>query len=316
MEVRIFFVADVHGSEICFRKFLNAIKIYKVDVAILGGDLTGKLIIPIVKMGGGRYEADFANRRWIVKGGEELNKLLGMIRNSGFYPRIMSEDEYHKIRSDNTLIKKIFDEAASEVMRSWVRMAEERLKNIGVECYIMPGNDDSRIIDEILKESRFIVNPDEKVLEIKGGFEMLSMGASNPTPWKTPREYTEEELERKLTSLLNHVKNPESAIFNIHVPPYETLLDMAPLLDDELRVITKGGRIVFVHVGSKSVRHIIERSQPLIGLHGHIHESKGVEKIGRTICFNPGSEYGEGFLRGVLINLEKGKVKNYLFTYG
>jgi Icc-related predicted phosphoesterase len=316
MNVRIFFAADVHGSDVCFRKFLNAVKIYKVDVAILGGDLTGKLVIPVVRIGEKHYEADFANRRWTVKEGEELNKLLGLIRNSGFYPKIMDEGEYDRIKSDNSLIKKIFDEASVEIMKEWVKMAEEKLKNMGVQCYIMPGNDDSKIIDEVLEGSELIVNPDEKVLEIKGGFEMLSLGASNPTPWKTPREYTEEELERKLMSLLNHVKDPESAIFNIHVPPYKTLLDMAPLLDDELRVVTKGGRIVFVHVGSESVRRIIEKNQPLIGLHGHIHESKGVEKLGRTLCFNPGSEYGEGFLRGILINLEKGKVKNHLFTYG
>jgi len=316
MDIRIFFAADIHGSEVCFRKFLNAIKIYKVDVAILGGDLTGKLVIPVVRIREKRYEADFANRRWTVEEGEELNKLLGMIRNSGFYPKIMDENEYHKIKSDNLLIKKLFDEASVEIMKEWVKMAEEKLKNIEVECYIMPGNDDSKVIDKVLDASEIVVNPDEKVLEIKGGIEMLSLGASNPTPWKTPREYTEEVLEGKLMSLLNRVKDPKSAIFNIHVPPYNTLLDMAPLLDDELRVVTKGGRIVFVHVGSKSVRRVIEKSQPLIGLHGHIHESKGVEKLGRTLCFNPGSEYGEGFLRGVLINLEKGKVKNYLFTYG
>jgi Icc-related predicted phosphoesterase len=316
MGIRVFYASDIHGSEVCFRKFLNAIKIYRVDVAILGGDLTGKLLIPVIKINEKQYEADFAGRRWIIREEEELKRLLKMIRDSGYYPRIMSEDEYHKAKSDATLIKRLFDEAIAEVMREWIRLAEEKLREINVECYIMPGNDDSRIIDEILKESERIINPDERVLEIKGGFEMLSLGASNPTPWKTPREYTEEELEDKLASLLSHVKNPETAIFNIHVPPYETLLDMAPLLDENLRVVTKGGRIVFVHVGSKAVRRVIEKNQPLISLHGHIHESKGVDKIGRTLCFNPGSEYSEGFLRGVLVNLEKGKVKNYLFTYG
>lgn len=316
LRLRIFFAADVHGSEVCFRKFLNAAKIYKPDVMILGGDLTGKLVIPIVKIGGIHYEADFVNRRWKVEEGEELDKLLKMIRDTGFYPKIMDEEEYYKAKSDVSLTKKLFDEVSAEIMRSWIKMAEERLKNTGVECYIMPGNDDSKIIDEVLKESDFVVNPDEKVLEIKGGFEMLSLGASNPTPWKTPREYAEEELERKLTALITRIKNPKSAIFNIHVPPYKTTLDLAPLLDKELKVVTKGGKIVFVHVGSKSVRHAIENYQPLLGLHGHIHESKGVETLRETLCFNPGSEYGEGFLRGIIIDLEEEKVKNYLFTYG
>lgn len=319
--MRIFFCSDIHGSEVCFRKFLNAIQVYKADVAILGGDLTGKLVIPVLDVGGGFFEADFANRRWRVSKGEELDKLLKMIRNSGFYPKIMTEDDYNKIKSDASLIRRIFEEAIVEVMRSWVELAEERLKSSEAECYIMPGNDDSKIVDEILNKSAFVINPDEKVLKIKDGFEMLSLGASNLTPWKTPREYTEEELERKITSLASSIENIDLSIFNIHVPPHNTVLDLAPLLDKDLRVVTKGGRIVFVHVGSTAVRGAIERYQPLLGLHGHIHESKGVETIKKTKCFNPGSEYGEGVLRGVIIDLEKdkagrGKVKRYLFTYG
>jgi len=316
MGTRIFFASDIHGSEACFRKFLNAIKIYKVDVAILGGDLTGKLLIPIIRVREMHYEADFAGRKWVIKKEEELRRLLKLIRDSGYYPRIIGEDEYYRLKSDESLVKKLFNEIMSEVMREWIRIAEEKLKDINAECYIMPGNDDSRVIDDILNESKRIINPDERVLEIKGGFEMLSLGASNPTPWRTPREYTEEEIENKLMSLLSHIKNLETAIFNIHVPPYGTLIDMAPLLDDNFRVVTKGGRIVFVHVGSKAVRYVIEKSQPLVSLHGHIHESKGVDKIGRTFCFNPGSEYSEGFLRGIIINLEERRVKNYLFTYG
>ena len=68
--------------------------------------------------------------------------------------------------------------------------------------------------------------------------------------------------------------------------------------------------------GSSAVRSAIEKHQPLLGLHGHIHESKGFVKIGRTFCVNPGSEYGEGILRGVIIDLEDGKVKNFLLTQG
>lgn len=316
MRLRLFFATDVHGSDICFKKFLNAAKIYKADVMILGGDLTGKFIIPVIKINETRYEADFANRRWKIEKPKELNELVKLIRNSGYYVKIMSKDEYEKVKSDSTFVKKMFDELSVEIIRGWIEMAEERLKNSEVELYIMPGNDDSKIIDEVLKESKFVVNPDEKVLEIKGKFEMLSLGASNLTPWKTPREYTEEELNKKLESLASSIKKPELAIFNIHVPPYQTILDLAPQLDNELRVVTKGGKIIFVHVGSKSVRYVIESYQPLIGLHGHVHESKGVDTLKKTLCFNPGSEYSEGLLRGVIIDLENGRIKSYLFTYG
>jgi len=68
--------------------------------------------------------------------------------------------------------------------------------------------------------------------------------------------------------------------------------------------------------GSKSVRRAIEKYQPLLGLHGHIHESQSVAKIGKTTCINPGSEYGEGVLRGCIVILGDGKIEGYQMTRG
>jgi Icc-related predicted phosphoesterase len=70
-------------------------------------------------------------------------------------------------------------------------------------------------------------------------------------------------------------------------------------------------------VGSTAVREAIERQRPLLGLHGHVHESAGVEKIGRTVCINPGSDYGDGILRGAIVELDRDRgVRNWQLTQG
>jgi len=313
--VRIFYASDVHGSEVCFRKFVNAAKAYKVDALVLGGDITGKVLVPVVKKAG-VYRAELFGKVWEAKDEAELEKVLSAIRASGFYAAVMDKGEYEKVASNPQLVSELFDKAMVETMRSWVSLAEERLKGSGVEVYIMPGNDDRFVIDEVLAESSLVVNPDGRVVEIKGGLKLVSLGASNPTPWHTPRELPEEEIYRRLSKLVEEAGDSSSTLLNVHVPPYGTVLDLAPLLDSELKVVRRSGEVEMKHVGSTAVRRVIEEFQPLASLHGHVHESKGIAKIGRTLCFNPGSDYSSGALRGVLLTVEPGKVKSYMFTYG
>jgi Icc-related predicted phosphoesterase len=143
---------------------------------------------------------------------------------------------------------------------------------------------------------------------------MINCGWTNPTPWKTPRECSEEDLLKRIRDMTSKVKNMETSIFALHAPPYGTGLDEAPELDKELRPV-KGGTSR-APVGSTAVLQIIKECQPLLGLHGHIHEAKGATKIGRTLCLNPGSMYSEGMLQGVLLAIDKNTVKSYLFTSG
>jgi Icc-related predicted phosphoesterase len=96
------------------------------------------------------------------------------------------------------------------------------------------------------------------------------------------------------------------AVFNVHCPPSDTHLDQAPLLDDDLRPVVDASGIRTTSVGSTSVREAIERHQPVLGLHGHVHESPGASKLGASLCLNPGSEYGDGILRGAIVDLETG----------
>jgi Icc-related predicted phosphoesterase len=314
---RIFFTSDVHGSEVCFMKFLNAAKFYEANVLILGGDITGKMIVPLVEQQDGTAVADFLGTQKIVKTKEERQALEKIIRNSGYYPYLTTPDEMERLQAEKKLVDELFSRVMAEGVKRWVGIAEERLKGTDVKCYISPGNDDRFDIDPILKGSSTVICPEEETVSIDDHHEMVTSGWANTTPWHSPREVPEEELIKKFEPMIQNVRNMETTIFNLHVPPHNTPIDLAPELDATLKpVVTGGGGVSMIHVGSTTVRQLIEKYKPLLGLHGHIHESRGFVKIGRTLCINPGSEYGEGILRGALINLDQKGLKSYIMTQG
>jgi len=317
-DLRIFFTSDIHGSEICFKKFINAGKYYGVDAIILGGDIVGKIVVPIIERADGSYMAEFlGEKKVIAKNDKEgMDKLVWAIKNNGFYPFSIHEDEFNRIKTDEQKKADIFEAAIAESLESWVKIAEERLMGTGIQCYISPGNDDPYFIDDILSKSSTIINPEEQCIELDKDHEMISLGYANMTPWRCPRDIPEEDLEAKLEKLCARVRLMSNCIFNLHCPPYGTILDVAPLLDDTLKAVTVGGAVMEANVGSTSVLNAIKKYQPLLSLHGHIHESRGDYKIGRTVAINPGSEYSQGILRGVLATLGKDKLKNFILTSG
>lgn len=314
----IFFTSDIHGSEICFKKFINAGKYYGVDAIILGGDIVGKMVVPIVERNDGSYIAEFLGEKKVVNGNDKegIEKLWWAIKNNGFYPYQIDEQEFNRIKADDQKKADIFKKAITESLEGWVKIAEERLKGTGIKCFITPGNDDPFFIDDILSKSSNIINPEEQCIELDDDHEMISSGFGNITPWHCPRDIPEEELAAKLEKLCGMVRNMSSCIFNLHCPPYNTILDAAPKLDKTLKAVTVGGAVMQANVGSTAVLEAIKKHQPLISLHGHIHESRGDCKIGRTVCINPGSEYSQGVLRGVVVFLGKNKIKNYVLTSG
>lgn len=315
--MRVYFTTDVHGSEVCFKKFVNAGKFYKANVAILGGDITGKAIIPIMEKPDGTFHCKFLGESLRVKKGKELDDLMQRIKAIGYYPYPTSPSETEELSQNHEKLEAVFLELTKESVRRWVEIAEERLRNTGIKCYVSPGNDDSYSIDPILTESEYVINPDGKIVTINGDIEMISLGNANITPWNCPRDIPEEKLFQKIDNLASQLKNTEKSIFNIHVPPYGSGIDSAPELDQELRPkLEPGGSFKMISVGSKAVHETILKYQPLLGLHGHIHESKGFIKLGRTLCLNPGSEYQEGILRGVLVQLSDGKIKDFMFVSG
>jgi len=297
-------------------KFTSAAKSYKADVLILGGDMTGKLLIPIVRHSNGSFTADFLGANLTMKTPAEVESLEKKIRNSGYYPYRADESELAEWSVDRAKVDDAFSRAMVESVERWVKIAEERLRGSGIKCFITPGNDDRPVIEEALAHSDCVSNPEGKVVDLNGYNEMISLGYSNLTPWKAPRDIPEEELELKIEKTASEVRSMKDCVFNMHCPPCNTPLDSATEVDKNLKPVLEGGKPKTIAAGSVAVRKAIEKYQPLLGLHGHIHESRGAFKLGRTTCINPGSEYTEGILRGVIVDVEKKGVKAFLMTSG
>lgn len=313
----IFFATDLHGSETCFRKFVAAARFYGADLLVLGGDLTGKLVVPLVSVPGGRWQAWVHGRRRLLDeaGAAELER---QARVAGSYTSRMTPDEHRHLEANPEAVEELFAELMTETLRRWLRHAEERLAGSDVRILTAPGNDDPWMVDGVLAEhgGGRVVLAEGEIVEVAPGHELLTTGWTNKTPWNTPREYPEEAIARRLDDLAAGLANPAGALFNLHVPPYDSRLDTAPLLGQDLKVKTSMGGEVTAPVGSTAVRDAIERYQPLVSLHGHIHESGGTVRLGRTLAVNAGSEYGEGVLRGVLVTVGGGKVLRHQPTTG
>ena len=314
-ELAIFFATDLHGSNVCFKKFVNAGKFYGASVLILGGDVTGKMMVPIARQEDDSYLTSFAGKDLRLKAGEEAVALEQQVSDMGFYPKVMSEEEFQELRDDPEGQEALFHELIRERLEEWIEYARPRLAEQGVKCYAAPGNDDAFFIDELLADSGAIELLEGRVVNVDG-VEMLTTGWSNETPWKTERETSESELRTMIMEMIDRLERPENAIFNIHVPPHGTALDQCPKLDEDLRPVSSGGNPVMTSAGSTAVRELIETYQPLLGLHGHIHEGRGIARIDRTVCVNPGSNYSEGVLNGSLIRLKEGEVRDVHLTQG
>jgi uncharacterized protein len=318
---RLFYATDLHGSERTFRKFINAGKFYEANVLIMGGDITGKLVIPIIQERNGHYRATLQGRIEHLETQDDLKRITEKIGVLGFYTKTMGEDEFKSMQADPAAVQWLFHDLARQRLETWVDLAETRLAGTGIKCYVTGGNDDAPDVLQALKRegTQSFFACEETVARIDEDHTMVSLGYSTPTPWKTPREVTDEQLGKMIEPIVALVADPSHCIFNFHDPPVDSTLDTCPMLDwttDPPAQIVKAGQVVLYGAGSASVRRAIEAHQPMLGLHGHIHESQGVIKIGRTLCINPGSEYGEGVLRGCLVNLAAGQVESYQMTSG
>ncbi|NPV80492.1 MAG: metallophosphoesterase [Firmicutes bacterium] len=313
---RILFASDFHGSNACFRKFVSAGLTYQANVMIVGGDVTGKGIIPIIHHGKGVYEGYLFGAKNVCETAEELNKFKEQISNVGFYPLVLEPDEARELEADHSKMDEVFGKLMNERVIEWLELAEKYLKPKGIKMFFMPGNDDSYVIDEVIGQSEYVINPDERICWIDDYHEVAGLGSNNMTPWKCPRDMAEEELDTRIENLAARLEKPENAIFAFHCPPYDSLLDTAPDLDKDLRIKTAGGQVLMKPVGSTAVRNAIKKWQPLLSLHGHIHEAAGHTRIGKTLAINPGSEYAEGIMKAALVNLDRDKVKGHMIISG
>lgn len=305
--MRLYFCSDLHASRRCWKKFLNAASFYQAQYVVVGGDITGKFVVPIVEGAGGVRTATFlgVNRR--LESDAEVAALTTAIADAGQYAFETTPDEQAWYAEDQARVDELFKRLALERVREWVTEAEEKLSGTGVRVFVSAANDDFLEVDQELAASSVIEDPNGAVVDLEDGFSMLGMGWGNITPWACPRDLPEDQLTEKIETLADGLADPGRTIFNIHVPPLGSGLDVAPLLDDELRPVLNGAGTEVASVGSTATHDAIVKYRPLVGLHGHIHESKGVKKIAGVPVANPGSEYGEGVLDGLVLDLDRRK---------
>ena len=311
--LRIYFATDIHGSDRCFRKFLAAAESYDADALVLGGDIAGKGLVPIHSQNG-TLSARVRGELVSVPRDEE-DRLRAEINRLGFYSILTDQKEVERMESEPSYLVHAFERAIIEQIEGWCNLAEERLAP-KVRCIITPGNDDPVEADAVLAAHPRVECPEAELCDL-GPVAMASLGVVPYTPWNTERETSEEDLGKQISTMLDQVPAGQESILNIHCPPYASGLDDAPELDETLKPVIRGGRPSIIPVGSHAVREAIQRYQPSVGLHGHIHESRAAQKIGKTLCVNPGSDYGTGVLRGAVVDIaEDGSCLDFLLTTG
>jgi Icc-related predicted phosphoesterase len=303
--VRIYFCSDIHASDKCWKKFLASAKFYEADVIIVGGDITGKFLVPIVEQKRNQYRCKFMGVERKVPH-KDVEKMSSMIADSGSYAFVTTPDEYAAFEREPGKIDNLFRQLAVERLERWMSLAAERLGDSDVRVLVSAGNDDYPEVDEVLAAATKVEDPNESVVELPGELQLIGLGFGNITPWSCPRDITEEELTSRIDALVSKIRDPARTIFSFHVPPYGTGLDSAPKLDEEMRVVMGPSGVEMVPVGSTAVRDALVEYHPLLGLHGHIHESRGIITLDGVTAANPGSEYGEGILNGILIDIVAG----------
>jgi Icc-related predicted phosphoesterase len=315
--LKILFATDIHGSDSCFKKFINAGSFYGVDVLVMGGDLTGKIVVPFVAEGAERWRATLHDREVVLEGDAEVEEAFRQLRAIGRYPFRTTREELATVQGNPEREAELFLRLKRESLERWIAFAEERLSGTGRQAFIMAGNDDDYALDEVLRRGERLRWVDGQAMEIADRIWMASIGVSTPTPWRSPREVSEERYGQMLEALLQPVPERAALVLNTHVPPHDTRIDVCPAVDDRLRVVYQNGEPVLRPVGSTALRALIERRQPTLGLHGHVHEGKGRYQIRRTVGFNPGSDYTSGALQAVIVALSADRgVLDYAFTVG
>ncbi|GAB6945589.1 metallophosphoesterase [Vulcanisaeta sp. JCM 14467] len=329
--LRVLLVSDLHGSSVAFGKLSNAIKFYKADVVVFAGDLTGKALVPIVREDGS-FSLGSGVSKYVVNvfgdvkavGDKDLDKVIKELRSRGYYPFIIDRTGYEELANNRDRVRETFVKLMINALEEDLGKVVNRYRETGVKLLVMPGNDDyPEVADYVKKQASDVLVPiDEDVVEFNG-YYFLGFGYSTPTPWNTPREVSEEELRARVEKLIREVDQSRlnRLIMVIHDPPYNTLIDQAYQLTKDFKPVVRGGEVLRTHVGSKSVRALIEEYSPLMGLHGHIHEAPGVDYVRsnngvRVPVINAGSEYSEGVLRMAYLIIEDSKLKNYFLVRG
>lgn len=318
---RIFYATDLHGSEVTWRKFVNAASFYHVDALVCGGDLMGKVVVPLVRTSASSWRASLQGQTHELSGASELADFTARLGTLGHYWVEQDPDEYDSYVADDARVEGLFDQLARKRLADWVALAENKLAGSHIRCLVTGGNDDTDAVLAALDEldTDRVVPCEGRVVGLDDHHSVASLGYSTPTPWHTPRELPDAEIGTRIEKLLTGVGDPGACVFNFHVPPLDSGLDTCVQLDSSVwppAPVLDGGQPVMFGAGSQSVREAIERYHPLVSLHGHIHESRGTARYAGVPAINPGSEYGEGVLRGAIVTLSGNTVSAVQFTSG
>ena len=312
--MRIFFATDIHGSDVCWRKFLNAGAFHKADVLIMGGDMTGKAMVPI-SIGNGSWRVTLQEQEHVLSSEDEVAAMEKRIQDRGYYPIRLAPDEFDAWNADPALVDARFRAEMLGQVERWMALADERLAGKGTRCIVSPANDDIFEIDPIIDAAKLVDLGESNLIDLDG-FSLVSTGWANPTPWNTFRELPEPELRQRIDGLVAEVPDKRRAIFNFHAPPFGSNLDNAPKIGADMRYVSGGQALI--PVGSHAIREAILEYGPILSLHGHIHEGRGAVKLGKTLSVNPGSTYEDGVLQAAIVDIDekKAEVKRYLLING
>ncbi len=159
------------------------------------------------------------------------------------------------------------------------RYVLDDLSRLTPKVYAQIGNMDTMQVDAMLTEMGINLNGHGVVLDELG---LFGVGGSTPTPFGTPSEFSEEELEKRVWEAYEEVKGARFKVLFSHTPPIDTELDR----------VRSGA-----HVGSRAVRHFLERTDCDACVCGHIHEAVGTEQVGSALVLNPGMLSRGGYVR-------------------
>lgn len=309
--VKVVFATDLHGSTSVLRKLITATKNYEADHVVIGGDITGKAIVPIYREGTS-WKADLFGSTHTAETQEEMLTLSEHVEAVGMYPYEMDAADARQYEDDESKLDDLFLRLMRQRLERWGELLEEHFAGTDIRCYWVPGNDDRHELDDVFESFQRVVNVDNRVVRMDEKHEIAGLAEAKMTPWRCERDEEEDQIEARLGKVMAALEDPEAAVLNFHCPPKNTKIDQCPEIDENFEIKRIGGQVLMTSAGSAAIREAIERYQPLLGLHGHVHEARGSDKIGRTTVINPGSEYGEGLLRAVVVNLQPDNVKGIL----
>ena len=314
-DAAIFFATDIHGSEVCWRKFLNAGTFHKADVLVMGGDMTGKAMVPIVSRTVG-WDLRLQDQDYVLSTEDEVKAMEKRIADRGYYPIRLTRDEVAAWEADPALVDARFKAEMVGMVERWMALADERLKGTGIRCVVSPANDDIFELDPIIEAAELVDLGEGNTIELDG-FTMVSTGWANPTPWNTFRELPEDrapDADRRARSPTSPTRTARSSTsMRRRTARTSTTPPSSTPTCATCRAARRSCRSVRTRCATRS-----SSTGRSLSLHGHIHEGRGAVKIGATLAVNPGSTYEDGVLQAAIVDLDskKGEVKRYLLING